>query len=341
MKISEYTGNIKRVILLTALAAACAVPYLLFTGNYLFCALLTVNAFCVLAALQFGYKYYSKTIQLVSILAESNFKAEAAIAVCNKKNEEQNFELKRYKEDLEQLGYILSHDLKAPARNISSFMGLLSKQFNDAAPKGSKEFVDMAKQSADQLTRQIDDLLIYCRVDRNLPLPAPVNINEVITTIRMELNQKLKEKNAEIIVERELPVLADVHSNMIYKVFQHLIANAVKFNTGKPEVRINFKEENGLLTFSISDNGIGIDPAYKSKLFQLFKRLHSADQYEGTGIGLAICKKIIGFYRGDIWFESEPGKGTTFLFTLKKSVAEIPAPLQTDIPLAPAISKAA
>ena len=341
MKSYGYTCNIKGVILLATPAAVCTAPYLLFTGNYIFCALLTVNAIGVLAALKFGYKYYSKTIQLVSILAESAFKAEAELAACNKKTEEQAFELKRSKEDLEQLGYILSHDLKAPARNISSFMSLLGKQFNDASPKGAKEFIDMSKQSADQLTRQIDDLLVYCRIDRNLPLPAPVNLNEVVTTIKMELNQKLLEKNAEIIVERQLPVLADVHSAMIYKVFQHIIANAVKFNTGKPEVRINYKEENGVLTFSIADNGIGIDPAYKSKLFQIFKRLHSADQYEGSGIGLAICKKIISFYRGDIWFEGEPGKGTTFLFTLKNTIAEIPAPLQTDIPLVPAISKAA
>lgn len=244
-----------------------------------------------------------------------------ALATAYQTSETQAKELKRSNEDLEQFGYIISHDLKAPVRNISSFMNLLAKQFKEDAPASTKEFVAMSKLSADRLIKQIDDMLSYCRVDRNLPPTAPVDLNHMVKTIQMELNEKIKEKNAEIIVERELPVLTDLHSSMMHHVFQNLIANAVKFNkTEKPEVRINYKEENGVFTFSVADNGIGIDAAYKSKLFQMFKRLHTADQFEGTGIGLAVCKKIINFYHGEIWFEGELNKGTTFYFTLNKPV---------------------
>lgn len=262
----------------------------------------------------------------VYILAYYNFKTENQLADShtkledsNTKLEEQASELKRSNEDLEQFAYIISHDLKAPVRNISSFMSLLGKQFKEDAPKSTREFVEMSKQSADRLTKQIDDMLSYCRIDRNLPPAAPVDLNQMVKTIRIELNEKIQEKNAEIIVERELPVLADMHSSMMHHVFQNLIANAIKFNTReRAEVRINYTDENGLLTFSFADNGIGIEAAYKDKLFQMFKRLHTADQFEGTGIGLAVCKKIVNFYKGEIWFESEPEKGTTFFFTIPK-----------------------
>lgn len=252
-------------------------------------------------------------------LADSNIK----LAETNRKLEEHALELKRSNEDLEQFGYIISHDLRAPVRNISSFMSLLGKQFNESSPKGSREFVDMAKQSADRLNKQIEDMLSYCRIDRNLPPTSPVDLNQMLRTIQMELNEKIKEKNAEIIIERELPVLEELHSSMMHHVFQNLIANAIKFNTTeKAEVRINYEEKDGIFTFSVSDNGIGIAAAYKDKLFQMFKRLHSAEQFEGTGIGLAVCKKIINFYKGEIWFESEVSKGTTFFFTLEKPVVE-------------------
>lgn len=282
----------------------------------------------------------------VSILAYYNFKTESMLAESNKKLKEQAMELqtynaklelqarelKRSNEDLEQFGYIISHDLKAPARNISSFMNLLGKQLSGPdAPKGAKEFVEMSKQSSDRLIKQIDDMLSYCRVDRNLPPTAPVDLNQMIQTIQMELNEKIKEKNAQIIVERKLPVLDEVHSSMLHHVFQNLIANAIKFNTGIPEVKINYTEDNGVFTFSVSDNGIGIAAIYKSKLFQMFKRLHSSDQYEGTGIGLALCKKIITFYHGEIWFEGEPDKGTTFYFTLTKPVADLSHPVKASI----------
>lgn len=262
----------------------------------------------------------------VYLLAYFNFKTETALEETHKKLKEQAQELKRSNEDLEQFSYIISHDLKAPVRNISSFMNLLQKQLAATGNATHLEFVDMSKQSADRLTKQIDDLLSYCRVDRSLPPAADVDLNHMVRTIQIELHQKIKEKNAEVIVEGTLPILHEMHSSMMHHVFQNLIANGIKFNTTeKPEVRISCKEENGRYTFSVTDNGIGIASAYKSKLFQMFKRLHTNEQFEGTGIGLAVCKKIINFYKGEIWFEGELGKGTTFYFTLeKKEPVEVP-----------------
>lgn len=267
----------------------------------------------------------------VYLLAYFNFKTETALAETHEKLAQQAQELKRSNEDLEQFSYIISHDLKAPVRNISSFMGLLQKQIGDTNPM-QKEFVEMSKQSADRLTKQIDDLLSYCRVDRSLPPAADVDLNQMVRTIQMELHQKITEKNASIIVEGNLPVLHEMHSSMMHHVFQNLIANGIKFNTNeKPEVRISCKQADGIYTFSFTDNGIGIAAAYKNKLFQMFKRLHTADQFEGTGIGLAVCKKIINFYKGEIWFEGEPGKGTTFFFTLAVKEAP-PVVVKPEIP---------
>jgi light-regulated signal transduction histidine kinase (bacteriophytochrome) len=116
-----------------------------------------------------------------------------------------------------------------------------------------------------------------------------------------------------------MPTLHDVHSTMIYHVLQNLITNGLKFNKNQsPEVVIKVQESNAYYTFYVTDNGIGIPMEFKNKLFQMFKRLHSDSEFQGTGIGLAICKKIVNFYDGEIWFESETGKGTSFIFTLPK-----------------------
>lgn len=277
----------------------------------------------------------------VYVLAYYNYKTEQKLAESNKMLEEQALQLKRSNEDLEQFAYIISHDLKAPVRNIAGFMSLLKKQFGENSTPTTRELVDMSKQSAERLGRQIDDILSYCKLDRNLPPTGPVDLNQMVRTIKMELGEKIQEKNATIIVERELPVLDDVHSSMLHHVFQNLIANAIKFNTGTPEVRINYTERNGEFTFSVADNGIGIPAAYKDKLFQMFRRLHTAEQFEGTGIGLAVCKKIVDFYKGEIWLESEANRGTTFFFTLQKPVAKTESAYKAGAPvIAPVLSAA-
>ena len=173
------------------------------------------------------------------------------------------------------------------------------------------------------MARQIDDLLSYSKVARDLPPATTVDVNSMIAMIKMELGEKIREKNAEVIVEHHLPTLREVHSSMIHHIFQNLIANGIKFNENrKPEVKISYAVQGDNYVFCVKDNGIGIDPIYQEKIFQMFKRLHSDTEFEGSGVGLAVCKKIVDFYGGMIWMESEPGRGTSFYFTIDRRAAE-------------------
>jgi signal transduction histidine kinase len=258
----------------------------------------------------FGFAIY--------ILSYYNSKTEAELAESNQKLQEQAAELLRSNNDLEQFAAIISHDLKAPVRNVSSFMTLLRRRHGAAMDADALHFIDLSKASADRMSMQIDDLLTYSKLGRNLPPAALVDVNNIVTTIRIELGEKIKEKNTSIFAE-SLPILSNVHSSMVHHVLQNLIANGIKFNTNStPEVRINCITMADKYVFSVSDNGIGIDEVYKDKLFQMFKRLHTDTEYEGTGIGLAVCKKIVEFYGGIIWMESKPGEGSSFFFTLPR-----------------------
>jgi signal transduction histidine kinase len=231
----------------------------------------------------------------------------------------QTSELRRSNSDLEQFAYIISHDLKAPVRNISSFMNLLVNKHSAGLNPEAREFIEYSRSGARRMERLIDDVLAYCRIGTNLSNPTPVNLNDVIHTIRFELHDKLAAAHGTVTVNKELPVINNVHSSLMYHVFQNLITNGLKFNkAGNPEITVNWTNSLNYYTFSVRDNGIGISKEYSAIIFQMFKRLHNEHEYDGTGIGLAICKKIVEYYHGEIWFESEIGKGTTFHFTIRK-----------------------
>ncbi|MCX6199043.1 MAG: ATP-binding protein [Bacteroidetes bacterium] len=248
-----------------------------------------------------------------------NRKAEKELESSNAQMMLQTSELKRSNSDLEQFAYIISHDLKAPVRNISSFMNLLLNKYGSTLHPEAKEFVDYSHLGAKRLERLIDDVLAYCRIGTNLPKPIPVNLNDVINTIRFELRDKLTATGGQININRELPVVNNVHSSLMYHVFQNLISNGLKFNKSEvPTINISCTNSLNFYTFTVSDNGIGISKEYSATIFQMFKRLHNEHEYDGTGIGLAICKKIVEYYHGEVWFESEDGKGTTFHFTVRK-----------------------
>ena len=218
-------------------------------------------------------------------------------------------------------------------------MTLLMRRHGDSLDADAVNFIELSKNSTDRMGKQIDDLLAYSKVGRDLPTSAPVDVNTMIRTIEIELGEKIRDKKASIIIEQHMPIVRDVHSSMIHHIFQNLIANGIKFNNHTtPEVRIGCIESASTYTFSVRDNGIGIDAMYRDKVFQMFKRLHSDSEYEGTGIGLAVCKKIVDFYGGTIGIESERGKGTTIYFSLPKYSAgrtEVYQPeiSSTDIPL--------
>ena len=248
-----------------------------------------------------------------------NRKAEKELEASNAQMMLQTSELRRSNSDLEQFAYIISHDLKAPVRNISSFMGLLLSKHGSTMNPEAKEFVDYSHLGAKRLERLIDDVLAYCRIGTNLPKPIPVNLNDVVSTIRFELRDKLTTTGGQININRELPIVNNVHSSLMYHVFQNLISNGLKFNKSEvPTINISCTNSLNFYTFTVSDNGIGISKEHSATIFQMFKRLHNENEYDGTGIGLAICKKIVEYYHGEVWFESENGKGTTFHFTVRK-----------------------
>ncbi len=248
-----------------------------------------------------------------------NSRTEKALENSNVQMMLQTNELKRSNSDLEQFAYIISHDLKAPVRNISSFMNLLINKYGKTMNPEAREFVDYSHTGAKRLERLIDDVLAYCRIGTNLPKPIPVNLNDVVSTIRFELRDKLGAANAKIHINKELPVVNNVHSSLMYHVFQNLISNGLKFNKKEaPQININWTNSLNYYTFSVSDNGIGISKEYSTTIFQMFKRLHNEQDYDGTGIGLAICKKIVEYYHGEVWFDSVEGEGTSFHFTIRK-----------------------
>ena len=252
-------------------------------------------------------------------MALYNRKAEEDLASSAQQMSFQTNELKRSNSDLEQFAYIISHDLKAPVRNISSFMSLLATKHGPSLNPEAREFVDYSRNGAKRMERLIDDVLSYCRIGTNLPNPTPVNLNDVVSTVRFELGERLKSINGEVIISKELPIVHNVHSSLMYHVLQNLITNGLKFNKSeKPEINVYWTNSLNYYTFSVHDNGIGISKEYSATIFQMFKRLHTEHEYDGTGIGLAICKKIVEYYNGEIWFESEAGKGTTFHFTIRK-----------------------
>ena len=225
-------------------------------------------------------------------------------------------ELTKSNRELEQFAYVASHDLQEPLRTVSSYVQLLSHRFGDKLDSDGQEFVEHAVIGVKRMQNLIQDLLQYSRLNRpNAPF-VKTDCNKVVQLVRNNLKTTIDEKGV-IIKHDDLPtVMAD--ETQLTQLFQNLLENAIKFQPegNKPEIVIKAEEHDEGWLFSVSDNGIGIEPRFKEKVFQIFQRLHSIHEYDGTGIGLALCKKIVEQHGGRIWFESEPGKGTTFFFTL-------------------------
>lgn len=216
--------------------------------------------------------------------------------------------------DLQRFASVASHDLKEPLRTIGIYAGLLEEEY----PKGeAKEYVDGIHSAINHMGRLLDDLISFAKTGvENQPLET-IDLNEVIQNVIFSLTSKIDEHKAQIIIHK-LPNIQG-HTTLITQLFQNIISNAIKFQSPNqhPVIEINSKNENGIETLSIKDNGIGIPANQIEKIFAPFKRLHNKSKYEGSGIGLATCKKIVERYGGSIWVESEVGKGTIFYFTLK------------------------
>jgi PAS domain S-box-containing protein len=226
-------------------------------------------------------------------------------------------ELKRSNDELQQFAYVASHDLQEPLRMVASFTQLLAERYDNQLDDKGKKFIQYAVDGAVRMQLLINDLLAYSRIGTKAKPLETIDLNTVLGEVINNLKINIDEAKA-IITNEELPeVRAD--ASQLVQLFQNLIGNAVKFRgTGLPHIHLSARDEGREWRFSVRDSGIGIDPQYADKVFTIFQRLHTREEYPGSGIGLAICKKIVERHGGRIWFESELGKGTTFFFTISK-----------------------
>ena len=228
--------------------------------------------------------------------------------------------LEKSNEELEHFAYVASHDLQEPLRKIGSFTELLARKYQDKLDDKAGAYIGYIVDGAHRMQILINDLLSFSRVTTKGREFAAVDCNALLARVQQDIEFAVKEKDASLSVAELPTVMAD--EVQLGQVFQNLIANAIKYcEAGKrPEVRVIAKKSGAEWVFSVSDNGIGIDPQHFERIFQLFQRLHTREEYSGTGIGLALCKKIIERHGGHIWVESALGKGSTFFFTIPLSL---------------------
>jgi len=244
---------------------------------------------------------------------EGLFVLAAVVDISARKRAEE--ELRRSNEELERFAYVASHDLQEPLRTVTSYVQLLARRYRDKLDADAAEFIEFAVQGAMRMQRLIEDLLAFSRVGTRAAALVPTDANAALDAALENLKAAAGEAGATL-TRGPLPtVLAD--PVQLGQLFTNLVGNAVKFRgTEPPRVQIGAERDGTQWVFRVRDNGIGIDPQYFERIFVIFQRLHGRNEYPGTGIGLAVCRKIVERHGGRIWVESEEGGGATFSFTL-------------------------
>jgi signal transduction histidine kinase len=234
----------------------------------------------------------------------------------------QSEELTRSNTELEQFAYVASHDLREPLRMVSSFLGLLERHLAGKLDAEGHEFIGYARDGAQRMDQMIMDLLQYSRVGRMETVMEEVDLGRAVETAQQELAPKIAEAGGAITIEGPLPTVAGFPAELA-RLFQNLLGNAIKYRAPDraPQVIVRACPVAEGWRITVADNGIGIEPQFFDRIFAIFQRLHTRTQYEGSGIGLAICKKIVEHHHGHIWVESEPGAGSAFHFILPATVA--------------------
>ncbi|RMD84093.1 MAG: PAS domain S-box protein [Candidatus Dadabacteria bacterium] len=233
-------------------------------------------------------------------------------------------EIRRSNEELERFAYVASHDLQEPLRMVSSYTQLLAKRYRGKLDADADDFIGFAVDGANRMHQLINDLLEYSRVGTRGRELEPTDAEEVLATVLADLRVAIEESGAQVTHDRLPVVMAD--STQLRQLLQNLIGNALKYRGERPpriHVGCQRADAPDQWTIYVRDNGIGIAPEHFERIFQIFQRLHGRGEYSGTGIGLAVCKKIVERHGGRIWVESEPGHGSTFYFTIR--AAEVPA----------------
>jgi len=258
-----------------------------------------------------------RVVERTSELKQTNEQLELEITERKKAEEvlaQRSQDLSRSNAELEQFAYVASHDLQEPLRMIGSYLQLLEKRYKDKLDDDASEFIGFAVDGAKRMQALINDLLAYSRVGTKAKPFEATDCGLVVNTVVRNLRMAIEDSGAKITIDSLPKVIGD--ATQLTQLFQNLIANAIKFRgEHPPEIQIKVEPEDDFWRFSVQDNGIGISSEYFDRIFVLFQRLHNREAYPGTGIGLAICKKIVEHHGGRIWIESIPEQGSTFYFT--------------------------
>lgn len=281
----------------------------------------------------FEKRYLKKdgsTVWIKEVVSVMNISAEGVTTVGIMENidrkkkseqtiEQKNKELTQINQELEHFAYVASHDLQEPLRTITSFIQILEKRYRGKIDEDGQQFMGFVVEGAKRMQTLIHDLLEYSRINRFNTSYEEIDLNDIFTTVNRVLKEKIDSNDA-IVLSEHLPV---IHGSRLQltQVFQNLIDNAIKFRgKKKPEITISVKDAGEKWELLFKDNGIGISREYYQRIFIIFQRLHTREEYNGTGIGLAICKKIIERHGGEVWVDSKPGKGTIFHLTIAKNL---------------------
>lgn len=276
----------------------------------------------VYSIIMYQRSYVSRSLSLLNTeLTELNLKLEEKVQARTAIIEENTIKLEAKNKELERFASIASHDLKAPLRSIGAFAGILSKKTAHLQDPKIQECTQYLEGGVKRMTNIIDDLLEYSQLGQAAIVYETKNLDKMLFIVLNSIANNKNRSDVEIAVPQSLPKEVICNARQIEQLFQNLIDNAIKYNRSTiKKVKITYEETKFKWIFTVEDNGIGIPEKYKEQVFEMFKRLHGTQEFNGTGIGLAICKRIVDNHKGTIAIESEEGKGTTFTFSISKQL---------------------